>query len=140
MRISDWSSDVCSSDLDALRLPDAMLTNRRNYLDSLNFATNLVLFRAGGGHHTRLATANYWSAYGAKAPSAWCCLMVEDGRVLAERRDALPGANASVVIDSQTVRARFRLGAFTDRLFLQVYGLAGHARVKSATDTHSDTH
>src|SRR5690606_19334674 len=34
--------------LDALRLPDAMLTNRRNYLDSLNFATNLVLFRDGG--------------------------------------------------------------------------------------------
>jgi len=59
--------------LDALRLPDAMLTNRRNYLDSLNFATNLVLFRDGGGHHTRLATANYWSAYGAKTPSAWCC-------------------------------------------------------------------
>src|SRR3546814_8326662 len=48
--------------LDALRLPDAMLTSRRHYLDSLNFATNLVLFREGGGHHTRLATANYWSA------------------------------------------------------------------------------
>src|SRR3546814_15648506 len=74
-----------------------MLTNRRNYLDSLNFATNLVLFREGGGHHTRLATANYWSAYGAKAPSAWCCLMDEDGRAIAEWSDALPGANASVV-------------------------------------------
>src|SRR3546814_17055927 len=74
-----------------------MLTNRRNYLDSLNFATNLVLFREGGGHHTRLATAIYWSAYGAKAPSAWCCLMDEDGRALAEWSAALPGDTASVV-------------------------------------------
>src|SRR3546814_12284521 len=36
--------------LDTLRLPDAMLTTKRNYLDSLNFATNLVLSRAGQGH------------------------------------------------------------------------------------------
>src|SRR3546814_20852224 len=72
-----------------------MLTNKRNYLDSLNFATNLVLFRDGQGPHTRLATANYWSAYGAKAPTAWCCLMDEDGGTLAEWTDPLPGATAS---------------------------------------------
>src|SRR3546814_678947 len=112
--------------LDTLRLPDAMLTNKRNYLDSLNFATNLVLFRDGQGHHTRLATANYWSVYGAKAPTAWCCLMDEDGGTLAEWTDPLPGANASVVIDSTDVRARFGLGDFTGNLFLHVCGIAGH--------------
>src|SRR3546814_18708822 len=87
-----------------------MLTNKRNYLDSLNFATNLVLFRDGQGHHTRLATANYWSAYGAKAPTAWCCLMDEDGGTLAEWTDPLPGANDSVVLDSTHMRERFGPG------------------------------
>jgi hypothetical protein len=125
--------------LDALRLPEAMLTNQRNYLDGLNFATNLVFFRDGGGHHTRLATANYWSAYGAKAPAAWCCLMDEDGRPLAEWTDPLPGANASVVIDSQEVRTRFGLGDFTGSLFLHVCGIAGHDVVKYALDTYGDS-
>src|SRR3546814_12749218 len=121
MRISYWSSDVCSSDLtktvlvtafdagrligqvqhllpkgaeavslDTLRLPDAMLTNKRNYLDSLNFATNLVLLRDGQGHHTRLATANYWSAYGPKAPTAGSCLSDEAGGTHAAWTAQLP--------------------------------------------------
>ncbi len=124
--------------LDALRLPEALLTNKRNYLDSLNFATNLVLFRDGQGHHTRLATANYWSGYGAKAPSAWCCLMDADGQPLAEWSDALPGAYASVVIDSQQVRERFELGDFCGSLFLHVCGIAGHDIVKYALDTYGD--
>ena len=124
--------------LDALRLPDSMLTNRRNYLDSLNFATNLVFFREGAGHHTRLATANYWSAYGAKAPTAWCCLMNEAGEPLAEWQDALPGANASVVIDSKEVGERFGLDSFTGSLFLHVCGIAGHDIVKYALDTYGD--
>lgn len=125
--------------LDALRLPETMLTNKRNYLDSLNFATNLVFFRDSGGHHTRLATANYWSAYGAKAPQAWCCLLDEDGKPLAEWTDALPGANASVVIDSKDIRARFGLGDFTGSLFLHVCGIAGHDIVKYALDTYGDS-
>ena len=125
--------------LDALRLPDAMLTNRRNYLDSLNFATNLVFFRDAGGHHTRLATANYWSAYGAKAPQAWGCLMDEDGKSLVEWTDSLPGANASVVIDSKDIRERFGLGDFTGSLFLHVCGIAGHDIVKYALDTYGDS-
>jgi len=125
--------------LDALRLPAEMLTNTRNYLDGLNFATNLVFFREGGGHHTRLATANYWSAYGAKAPSAWCLLMDEAGETLAEWQDPLPGANASVVIDSQDVRERFGLEAFTGSLFFHVCGIAGHDIVKYALDTYGDS-
>ena len=125
--------------LDALRLPEAMLTNQRNYLDSLNFATNLVLFRDGDGHHTRLATANYWSGYGAKAPAAWCCLMDENGEPLAEWTDALPGAYASVVIDSKQVRERFGLDDFCGSLFLHVCGIAGHDIVKYALDTYGDS-
>ncbi|WP_193367483.1 hypothetical protein [Pelagibius marinus] len=125
--------------LDALRLPEAMLTNSRNYLDSLNFATNLVFFREGGGHHTRLATANYWSGYGAKAPSAWCCLMDENGQPLAEWDDPLPGAGASVVIDSKEVRERFGLGDFCGSLFLHICGIAGHDIVKYALDTYGDS-
>ena len=124
--------------LDALRLPEAMLTNKRNYLDGLNFATNLVFFRDAEGHHTRLATANYWSAYGAKAPGAWCCLMDETGEPLAEWESPLPGANASVVIDSQEVRQRFGLEDFTGSLFLHVTGIAGHDIVKYALDTYGD--
>ncbi len=125
--------------LDALRLPEAMVTNTGNYLDSLNFATNLVFFREGGGHHTRLATANYWSGYGAQAPSAWCCLMDENGKPLAEWDDPLPGAGGSVVIDSKEVRERFGLGDFTGSLFLHICGIAGHDIVKYALDTYGDS-
>src|SRR3546814_19138974 len=117
-----------------------MLTNKRNYLDSLNFATNLVLFRDGQGHHTRLATANYWSAYGAKAPTAWCCLMDEDGGTLAEWTDPLPGANASVVIDSTDVRARFGLADFNGHTFLPVCVIARHDTFKYALDNSVASH
>ncbi len=42
--------------LDALRLPEALITNRRAYLDALNFATNFAFFRDADGQHTRLVT------------------------------------------------------------------------------------
>ncbi|HEV2334088.1 MAG TPA: hypothetical protein VGS13_01190, partial [Stellaceae bacterium] len=48
--------------LDLMRIPEARLTNRRAYLDPLNVATNFALFRDTGTLHTRLVTANYWSA------------------------------------------------------------------------------
>ena len=51
--------------LDAMRIPDDRLTDRRAYLNSLNFATNFVFFRDADGLHTRLVTANYWSGYAA---------------------------------------------------------------------------
>ncbi|HEX9791682.1 MAG TPA: hypothetical protein VGA60_13565 [Kiloniellales bacterium] len=125
--------------LDDVRLADDMLTDRRQYLNSLNFATNLVLFREAGGQHTRLVTANYWSGYGAKAPEMWCCLMDDGGTVLAEWRDALPPAYATIVIDSAEVRARFSLGEFTGHIFLHVLGVAGHDVVKYALDTYGDS-
>ena len=124
--------------LDELRLPEDMLTDRRHYLNGLNFATNYVLFREQDGQHTRLITANYWSGYGAENPEVWCCLFDSQGQVLAEWRDQLPGAYATVTIDSAEVRARFGLGEFTGQLFIHVLRVAGHDIVKYALDTYGD--
>ncbi|MBI3710957.1 MAG: hypothetical protein HY246_25210, partial [Proteobacteria bacterium] len=51
--------------LDAIRLPKSSLTNPRNYLDPLNFATNFAFMRDADGRHTRIVTADYWTGYGA---------------------------------------------------------------------------
>ena len=124
--------------LDALRLPGEMLSVPRDYLNGLNFATNYVLFRDAEGLRTRLVSANYWSGYGAKDPEIWCSLMAGDGAVLAEWRQALPGAGGTVIIDSAEVRARFGLGAFTGQLFVHFMRVAGHDTVKYALDTYGD--
>jgi hypothetical protein len=124
--------------LDALRLPGEMLSVPRDYLNGLNFATNYVLFRDAEGQHTRLVSANYWSGYGAKDPEIWCSLMAGDGAVLAEWRQALPGAGGTVIIDSAEVRARFGLDAFTGQLFVHFMRVAGHDTVKYALDTYGD--
>src|SRR5216683_2984098 len=70
--------------LDAMRLPEERLTNRRRYLDPLNFATNFVLFRDNGTLHTRLVTANYWSGYGSSGVNCWLTLFDGEGEVIAE--------------------------------------------------------
>jgi hypothetical protein len=127
--------------LDSARLPSSMLTNPRVYLDPLNFATNLVFFRdddEGGGHHTRLVTANYWSGYGAKKTQLWCRLYGGDGKPLAEWSEDLAPGPCSVVIDSGEVRRRFGLKAFCGQIFLHVVGAAGHDVVKYALDTYGD--
>lgn len=124
--------------LDAIRLPPAMLTNPRRYLDPLNFATNFALLRDGGGHHTRLVTANYWAGYGATAVRLWCRLMDETGTALAEWEDALPDSVATVSIDSRAVRQRFGLGDYCGSLFIHALGVAGHDVVKYALDTYGD--
>jgi hypothetical protein len=124
--------------LDDARLPDAMLSDRRNYLANVNFATNFAFFRDAGGHHTRIVTANYWSAYGAQAPRMWCRLFDRDGRELATWEDELPPANGTVVVDSAAVRARFGLPEFAGQLFVHVLGAAGHDVVKYALDTYGD--
>ena len=124
--------------LDPLRLPAEMLTNQRNYLDPLNFATNFAFFREADGHHTRLVSANYWSGYGAKSPRLWCCLFDGDGSVLAEWSEDLPGAGGGFSLDSAELRERFELGDFTGQLFIHVMGVAGHDIVKYALDTYGD--
>jgi hypothetical protein len=123
--------------LDALRLPEAMLTNRRTYLDALNFATNFAFFRDADGQHTRIVSANYWSNYGATDVSLWLALFDESGGVLAEWREAVPSGAATITLDSREIRRRFKLPPFTGQLFLHAIGAAGHDVVKYALDTYS---
>jgi hypothetical protein len=125
--------------LDALRLPDEMLSERSRYLSPLNFATNFAFFRDCAGHHTRLVTANYWGAYGAKAVRLWCRLYDGAGERIAQWEEAAGPANAAIVLDSKQIRARFKLPEFTGQLFIHVTGIAGHDVVKYALDTYGDT-
>jgi len=127
---------ICS--LDALRLPDEMLTDPGTYLNPLNFASNFAFFRDCNGLHTRLVTANYWAGYGAKEVSLWFCLFDADGNVLAEWREPAPPALGTIVIDSAEVRARFGLPAFEGQMLMHVIGAAGHDVVKYALDTYDD--
>ncbi|HEX7008251.1 MAG TPA: hypothetical protein VF274_14015 [Alphaproteobacteria bacterium] len=124
--------------LDALRIPERMLTNRERYLDPLNFATNFAFFRDRDGHHSRVVSVNYWSGYGARSVSLWLCLFGDDGTVLAEWTEALPDGAASFAIDSREVRQRFGLGPFTGQLLIHAIGVRGHDVVKYALDTYGD--
>lgn len=123
---------------DELRLPDDMLTNKGNYLDNLNFATNFVYFREQDGHHTRLFTANFWAGYKPTDASLWLCLFDADGKVLAQWKEHIGTAVSSITIDSKDVKKKFGLGAFTGSLFFHGIGVAGHETVKYALDTYGD--
>jgi len=123
---------------DALRLPDDMLTNRRSYLEPLNFATNFVFFRDVDGQHTRLVSANYWSGYGAVEVSLWLALFDQDGKLIAEWREPVPPTQGAIVLDSREIRRRLGLPAFTGQLFVHAIGAAGHDVVKYALDTFGD--
>ena len=123
---------------DCLRLPDDMLSDKARYLSNLNFATNFAFFRDEDGFHTRLVTANYWSAYGGKGGYIWMTLFDGKGQAIAQWKEPLPEANGAIVVDSQKLRARFNLPAFTGQLFLHVVGAAGHEIVKYALDTYGD--
>jgi hypothetical protein len=130
--------DIEITSFDKLRLPETMLTDAQRYLSPINFATNFVFFRDGGGHHTRLTTANYWGGYGAKAAALWCRLYDEQGKILAEWREILGPAHSIVVLDSRDIRSRFNLPEFTGQLFIHAIGIAGHDVVKYALDTYGD--
>ncbi len=124
--------------LDEARLPDALLTNRQRYLDPLNFATNFAFFRDQDGLHTRLATANYWSGYGARDVSLWLALFDAAGRRIATWEEKVADGAAGVVIDSRAVRRRFDLPEFTGQLLVHVINGRGHDVVKYALDTYGD--
>jgi hypothetical protein len=124
--------------LDAMRIPPDRLTNRRNYLDPLNFATNFAFFRDAGGLHTRLVTRNYWSGYGSGPVTGWMTLFAGDGEVLAEWCEGFGPSASAIIIDSREIRARFRLPEFCGQLFLHIVGAAGHDVVKYALDTFGD--
>ncbi len=124
--------------LDEMRLADDVLTAQGRYLDPLNFATNFAFFRDADGRHTRLATANYWTRYGATNGALWCLLFDAAGEKLCEWRETLDIPDGAIAIDSRDVRARFGLGDFTGQLFVHRVGAAGHDVVKYALDTFSD--
>ena len=124
--------------LDDVRLPDAMLSNPRRYLDPLNFATNHGFLRDGGGRHTRLVTANYWSGYGATGVRLWMRLFDADGDVLATWEQPIADGGSGIVVDSAEVRRRFDLEPFAGTLFIHALGVRGHDVVKYAVDTYGD--
>ncbi len=124
--------------LDAMRIPPDRLTNPRNYLDPLNFATNFAFFRDTNRLHTRISTANYWSSYGGGPVTCWMTLFDAAGEVLAEWCESCGPAARSISIDSRDIRARFRLPEFCGQLFLHMVGAAGHDVVKYALDTFGD--
>jgi hypothetical protein len=130
-------AQTCS--LDAMRIPQARLTNRRTYLDPLNFATNFALFRDTATLHTRIVTANYWSGYGSPAVTCWLTLFDGDGAVIAEWAETCSTAGGAIAIDSRRVRAQFGLGDFAGQLFIHVVGAAGHDIVKYALDTFGES-
>ncbi len=142
-RMIDWLQPYVPAgapvfSLDAMRLPEARLTNHRAYLDPLNFATNFALFRDTAALHTRLVTANYWSGYGSAGVTCWLTLFDGDGRVIADWSERCDDRGGAIAIDSREVRHRFGLGDFAGQLFIHVAGAAGHDVVKYALDTFGD--
>ena len=120
--------------LDRARIPAAMLTNPRQYLDRLNFATNHAFFRDGSGLSTRLVSANYWAGYGATSVNLWLRLFNSTGSPIATWEQELGPTSGGFAIDSREVRARFGLPDFTGQLFIHAIGVAGHDVVKYALD------
>lgn len=138
-QIKHLLNGVAVLSLDAIRLPETMLSDRMRYLSPLNFATNFVFFRDQDGHHTRLVTANYWGGYGAKDVRFWCRLYDGDGKILAEWEDKAGPAQSTFILDSRQIRERFNLPEFTGQLFVHAVGIHGHDIVKYALDTYGDT-
>ena len=124
--------------LDEMRLPEKFLADRRRYLNPLNFATNLLFFRERPGAHTRLTTANYWSAYGATSPFVWGRLFGENGDILADFEKPLGGANHRFSLDSQELKREFNLPDFCGQVFLHIARAAGHDIVKYVADSYGD--
>ncbi len=122
--------------LDRTRLPDAMLTVARPYLDRLNFATNHAFFRDQDGVSTRIVSANYWAGYGATSVRLWLRLFDGAGSVLASWEQEIAPHAGGFTIDSAELRARFDLPAFTGQLFIHAIGVAGHDVVKYALDVY----
>jgi len=120
--------------LDRARLPAAMLTNARHYLDRLNFATNYAFFRDTGRLSTRLVSANYWAGYGAGEIRLWLRLFGADGKGLVSWEETLAANAGGFTIDSRVVKARFGLLDFSGQLFIHAIGVAGHDVVKYALD------
>ena len=144
--------------LDAVKLPDEMIGNKRNYLDPLNFAADCILMREGGGWHTRMVTANYWYSHGGRDVKLWLCMFNESGEVLARWWQQLPDEAATIIIDSRDIAAKLgelHVGThtladpvaksviakkieFCGSLFCHAVGVRGHDVIKYALDIYHD--
>ena len=118
---------------DSLRLPDEMLSDRRNYVSPINFATNFCLFRADGERVSVMRTVEYWTRYGAKTPALWLMLFDADGVVLAQWTQTLR-PDQSIRLHAGEIRERFALPPFTGSLFVHAIGIAGHDIMKYVLD------
>nr|WP_295739017.1 hypothetical protein [uncultured Acidocella sp.] len=123
--------------LDAVKLPEAWLSEPKRYLEPRNFATNFVFFRDDDRFATRLTTANYWAGYGAKEVLFQHILFGQGGQILAEWSQSAPPGTGGYVLDSREIRARFGLKPFIGQLFIHAIGVAGHDVVKYALDTYA---
>ena len=124
---------------DDIRLPNDMLSVRKQYLNPLNFATNFAFFRDQGGLHTRLTTGNYWTVYNGGHPTTfWMTLMNAGGKTLATWKETFAQPGQTITIDSQDVKRKFKLDDFTGQLFIHAIGAAGHDIVKYALDIYGD--
>ncbi|MBI1243443.1 MAG: hypothetical protein GC202_00425 [Alphaproteobacteria bacterium] len=125
--------------LDAMRIPENLITDKKRYLSTYNFVTNLVLFCEGPTRHTRMVSANYWAGYGAKNVRAWFRLFSADGAALATWEETLVEGVAGFVVDSREISRRFGLGAFDGQLFVHMIDVTGHDVLKYALDFWSDS-
>jgi hypothetical protein len=134
-QIKPWLPDGAAVvTLDAMRIPDALITDKKRYLSTFNFVTNLVLFVDEPQRHTRMVSANYWAGYGAKNVRAWFRLFDADGKELATWDETLAPGVSAFTVDSREVRARFGLGDFIGQLFVHMIDVTGHDVLKYALD------
>ena len=124
---------------DEIKIPDGYITNKRQYLSPLNFATNFALFREINSLHTRLISTNYWSVYNNGQPiTFYFCLFNDAGQIIQEWDETYNTPNQTITIDSSEIKQRFKLADFTGSLFMHAVGVAAHDIVKYALDVYSD--
>jgi len=134
-QIKPWLPDgIEVVTLDAMRIPDALITDKKRYLSTYNFVTNLVLFVDEPQRHSRMVSANYWAGYGAKNVRAWFRLFDADGKELATWDETLAPGVSAFTVDSREVRQRFGLGDFVGQLFIHMIDVTGHDVLKYALD------
>jgi hypothetical protein len=124
--------------LDQIKLPEDFLSNSRNYLDTINFATNFALLKEAQGQHTRLISANYWYGYRESTISAWLCLFDQDGNILAQWEEEFGSHIQTIVFDSKVIRKRFNLPEFIGSLFIHMRNVSKHDIFKYCLDVYGD--
>lgn len=131
---SHTKSKFSSFSFDNIRIEESWLSNKRSYLDPLNFATNFALFREDENTHTIIKSANYWGGYNSPDAKLWLSLFDQSGTVLAQWEECLPPPNGGFEIDSRIVQEQFNLNNFIGSLFIHAIRINGHDIVKYALD------